>query len=110
MHEMGIMAAILEQASEAARQQGATRIRRIELAIGEHAGVVSEALSFAFEAMGPGSMAAGAELVIDLIPLSYRCPSCQGASTQGLQKCPDCGLFYELATGRELNLIAIEVE
>lgn len=65
MHEAGLMQAALESACEEARRAGAIRIRRIVLSVGSNAGVVDEALQFAFEALSPGTFADGAALVIE---------------------------------------------
>ncbi len=110
MHEMSLMASILDQVTKSAEGANAGRVTRIELAIGERAGVVADALTFAFEAMSPQSIAADAELAITLIPLAYRCPSCGQETTENLNLCAACDRFFEVARGQELQITAIEVE
>lgn len=110
MHEMSVMASILESVSKTARQENVTKVTRIELAIGERAGVVSDALTFAFEAMSPQTIAAGAKLIITKIPLCYRCPSCSKETNENLTLCPHCDLYFEVVRGQELQITSIEVE
>lgn len=110
MHEMSIMQNILDIVAETtAREQGA-RVTRIDLAIGERAGVMIEALTFAFEAMSPRTIAAGAKLMITEIPLRYQCPTCARQGTEQTSQCPACDSLYELVQGRELQITAIEIE
>lgn len=110
MHEMSIMHSILALVEKTARQQQAAKITRIDLTIGVRAGVVADALTFAFEAMSPQTMAADAELVITEIPLCYRCPGCGLESTDHQELCPACDLFFEVVRGRELQITSIEIE
>ncbi len=110
MHEMSIMANILDIVRKTAEAEKAAKVTRIELTIGERAGVVSDALTFAFEAMSPQTLANGAELVITEIPLCYRCPSCARETTENLNLCPQCDCFFELVRGQELQITSIEIE
>ncbi len=110
MHEMSIMASILDIVKKTAQQEGAAKVTRIELTIGERSGVMKDALTFAFEAMSPKSMAAGAVFVVTEIPLLYRCPSCATESNETLNLCPGCDCFFEVVRGQELQITSIEVE
>ena len=104
------MASILEIVTKTAQNENGAKVSRIELAIGERAGVVADALNFAFEAMSPQSFAAGAELVITEIPLRYRCPSCTRETGDHINLCPACDLFLEVVSGQELQITSIEIE
>jgi hydrogenase nickel incorporation protein HypA/HybF len=110
MHEMSIMANILDIVTKTAQGEKAAKVTRIELAIGSRAGVVTDALTFAFEAMSPPTIAAGAELMVIEIPLCYRCPSCGKETTKNLDLCLDCDRFFEVVRGRELQITSIEIE
>ncbi len=110
MHEMSIMANILEIVTTTAQKAQGARVTRIDLAIGERAGVVADALAFAFEAMSPKSMAAGAELVITTIALCYRCPACARETEENSSPCPTCDLYPEVVRGQELQITSIEIE
>ncbi len=110
MHEMSIMGSILDIVSKTAHGEDAAKVTRIELTIGERAGVVTDALTFAFEAMSPHTIAEGAELIITEIPLCYRCPSCAKETNDNINLCPACDLFFEVVRGQELQITSIEVE
>jgi hydrogenase nickel incorporation protein HypA/HybF len=112
MHEASLMHDVLGLAAEHARQAGSNRIRRIRLRVGTMAGAVPDALRFAFEALAPGTPAAGATLEIDLVPVSCHCPACgeHFAPDDFPYQCPQCGSSdVELRAGRELELNQIEV-
>ena len=54
------MQSALDLALEQAQAAGAQRLLRVRLRIGALSGVVPEALTFAFEALTPGTLAEGA--------------------------------------------------
>lgn len=96
-----------------ARRCQATRICRIRLRIGELAGVVPEALTFAFDLLREGTLARDAVLEIETVPLSCYCEACQKKFKPVLpsRRCTLCGHANgAVRGGRELELQAIEVE
>lgn len=110
MHEFGIMETVLRDAEAAA--EGA-RIRALKVRVGPLSGVVVESLRFAFESMAPGSVAEGAQLVVEETRPEFRCPDC-GCVYQtpvGEYRCPQCGSPRgELVAGNEMELDSIEVQ
>jgi hydrogenase nickel incorporation protein HypA/HybF len=68
MHEMSLMASMLERIEEQARVDGYVRVARVILEIGLASGVEPEAMRFAFQVNTRGSVAEGAELVIEETP------------------------------------------
>jgi hydrogenase nickel incorporation protein HypA/HybF len=113
MHELSIMQSALEVALNQAEQEGAQRLYAIRLRIGALSGVVPEALRFAFEALTPGTPAAGARLEIDEVPARFWCAKCarEFAAEEMLAGCPDCHQpSAELRTGRELEVASLEIE
>jgi hydrogenase nickel incorporation protein HypA/HybF len=101
----------LDQAAQHARDHGCTVIHRIRLRIGALSGVVPEALEFAFQAISPGTPAAGAKLEIERVPAVAFCKSCQLTFTleDAVFPCPGCGGWEsELRQGRELELAQLE--
>jgi hydrogenase nickel incorporation protein HypA/HybF len=111
MHEASIMQGALAQAEEYARNHGCTAIHVILIKVGMLSGVVPEALEFAFEAMSPGTLAAGARLEIQRVPAVAICKSCQREFTleDAVFPCPACGGWEsDLRQGRELELTRIE--
>lgn len=90
-----------------------TRITKITLHIGEMAGVVAEALEFAFESVSIGTIAEEAELVLVSIKATAECGDCGGIYEIGhLNKlCPVCHTFMgRMLSGTELTIQTIEGE
>ncbi len=113
MHEVGLMERTLDLACAQARTQGAPRILVLHLRVGPLSGVVPEALAFAFEALAPDTLAAGARLEIEHAPVKCYCSRCDAESAlEGMDfACPRCGQAdVEIRQGTELELTAIEID
>jgi Zn finger protein HypA/HybF involved in hydrogenase expression len=63
MHEVSIARALLETVEHAALDAGLERVTRLNVELGENAGVAPEALSFAMDLARAGTIAEGAEVV-----------------------------------------------
>ncbi|UCH25965.1 MAG: hydrogenase maturation nickel metallochaperone HypA [Trueperaceae bacterium] len=114
MHELSIAKNIIEIAEQHARQEGAAAITKVALQIGTLSGVVPEALEFAFEAARVGTMAASAELEMEIVPLICSCGDCKLEFTvedrHGIALCPKCGKpSSDIRRGRELAVHSLEV-
>lgn len=112
MHEVSLMAQTLELAFQQAQHQNATQIHRLKMRIGRQSGVVPEALQFAFEVSTPGTLAEGAQLEIETVPVSCLCRTCQQEfePQDWFYECPRCQtLSYQVITGREIELTTLEV-
>ena len=112
MHEVGLVQSALEIALDHAAQQGAQQIHRLKLRVGALSGVVPEALQFAFEVVVCGTMAEGALLEIEDVPVICFCPTCQKEfSAPGwFFDCPSCGQpSADVRQGAELELASLEV-
>lgn len=114
MHEFSLVVRMIAMAEEAARNEGATRIEAIHLEIGSLAGVVPEALEFAFSGARLGTMAEDASLDVDYLPALAHCAACDAGfeldNRFGIAICPICGIpSADLRQGRELNLRHLEV-
>jgi hydrogenase nickel incorporation protein HypA/HybF len=113
MHELSIVEALIDQvAAELARTNCAGRVLRVELSIGRLSGVSAESVRFAFGMLAPGTVAEGAEIVIDQPPAVCRCQACR-ADTQIddlVVECPRCRSGeISIDGGRDLILQSIEV-
>jgi len=114
MHEFSIVMSMLDLAESSAREDGATRIDAIHLEIGALAGVVPEALEFAFQGAREGTMAEHARLEVDYLPAIANCSVCESRfeldNRWGVALCPTCGTpSGPLVQGRELQLAHLEV-
>jgi len=114
MHEASIALSVIEIAEKHCREAGYSRIKNIELRIGNGSGVLSDALVMAFDIVKLETMAANAALVIEKVPLGGRCSSCNKDFTtddQFILACPLCqGRDFTLDKGRELDIKEIEVD
>ncbi len=113
MHELGITENILSIVSEHAEEKGASKIIKIHLRIGEMTQIVDDCINFYFEQLSEGTIAEGAELIFEHVPITVRCSAC------GMEKeasdydfiCPSCKtVCIEFLSGRELAVDNIEIE
>ena len=113
MHEMSLMASMLELIEAQAREEAFDRVTRVVLEVGRLAGVEPEAMRFAFDVGTHGSVAQGAELVLLDTGGRGRCQGCglEAALEAFYDPCPACGRFpMEILAGRELRLVSLDVE
>jgi len=68
VHEYHIVEKIVNQASEKAKSEGASRITRINLALGELSGFAEGSIRLYFDTISAGTPAEGAELLIKSAP------------------------------------------
>ncbi|OGO31975.1 MAG: hydrogenase maturation nickel metallochaperone HypA [Chloroflexi bacterium RBG_16_56_11] len=113
MHEYSITESLLSLALEKASEARAGKITRINLVVGELAGVVGECVQFYFDAISQETIARGARLSFEMRPTKVRCQKCQTVfSPDGHDwSCPGCReMAVEIVSGRECFMESIEVE
>ena len=112
MHELSVCQALINQVEAIARDQAAQRVALIRLGIGPLSGVEAALLLQAYPIASAGSIADGAELVIDDLPLRVSCEHC-GQTSEALPNrlvCAVCGDWHtQLISGDELLLTSIEL-
>ncbi len=95
MHELPITEDILRIALTHAEKNGAKRIVKINLVIGELTDLIDEWVQRYFEYLAKETIAAHATLVIERVPITVMCPKCK--KTFEVDKktldfnCPVCG-------------------
>jgi hydrogenase nickel incorporation protein HypA/HybF len=112
MHELSIALSILDLAAEEGARRGG-RVVAVHLKLGPLAGVVKDALLSAYDLAREGTPLAGAELLIEEVPVVARCPACAAERTLDFPHfcCPTCGApTPDVVTGRELEVVALEIE
>ena len=114
MHEMGIAMQVVEIASASIPEHMKhVRVESVRVKIGKLSSVVPESLRFCFDIVSKDSAIAGAQLIIEEIPVTARCKSCDHHWTiEGPAfSCPQCGSgSIQLMTGQELDIASIELE
>lgn len=114
MHELSLAENIVNIGVAEARKHQSAGVQTVKVNLGEFAGVVREALEFGFEIARQGTLAEGAVLVIETVPIETRCPHCRlrGRPRVGdiCLICPECGVAVELISGREIEVEYVELE
>jgi hydrogenase nickel incorporation protein HypA/HybF len=111
MHELSISESITDLVVDYARRERVAHVSRVVIDIGVAASVDPEALLFCFPITAVGTVAAGAELVINRVALKVRCEACQTeyAPPTQVAACPACGSFArKILEGREMRVVAFE--
>ena len=112
MHELALLQELCALATAAATQQGAQRIHRLELRVGELGGVDPDALRQAFAVVAATAPWQETELQLEVVPTRCFCPHCDQpfSPVDVIHVCPSCGqLSRQLLQGCELELVALEV-
>jgi hydrogenase nickel incorporation protein HypA/HybF len=114
MHEMGIALQIIDIATASIPPDvGSPKVQRVNLKIGKLAAVVPVSLRFCFEIASKDTALAGAELAIEETPVVVRCKDCDARWTieEPVFTCEACSSGHlEILSGRELDIVSIEVE
>jgi hydrogenase nickel incorporation protein HypA/HybF len=110
MHELALADAIVAIAETHAHGR---RVARVELRVGRLRQVVADALVFSFELVALGTVAEGAELALEEVPVVVACRVCDGETeADGFPlACARCGaLEVEVRDGEQFQVVALELE
>jgi len=113
MHELGITENILNITLAKANEGQATKVLKINLVIGELSGFVADCIQFYFDTLSKDTIAQGAALHFETVPVELRCRNCSAVfrPQDTLWSCPKCGSQgAEIFKGRELYIGSVEVE
>ena len=114
MHEASIALSILDIVEARCREAGCSAIASIRVRIGRAAGIMPEALLFAFDACKESTLAKGATLEIESVPVAGACNGCGELFTapddvRFVLACPHCGsASFEIHRGREMEILDME--
>lgn len=125
MHELSVSSAIIDTAIKHAR---GNRVTAIDVRLGRLRQVVPDSLSFYFDIVSRDTPCEGAELRIEHVDSSLRCPACwcewdpapppmatheefaqDGPPPLPSFRCPTCSEPGEVLTGGELEVESIEI-
>ncbi|WP_419780942.1 hydrogenase maturation nickel metallochaperone HypA [Maridesulfovibrio sp.] len=115
MHEMSIAQSILAIIEEEMEKQPGASLKKVVVGNGALAGVVSDALTFGWEAITVGTNLEGSVLEVNEIPIKVRCGECKHEflpEDKLYMACPECGLEigHEVLQGKELQIESIEID
>lgn len=113
MHELSIAHNIVDTCNQAAEEAGADQVTVVHLRLGALSGVVTQSLQFSWDIATTGTKLAGAQLVIEELPVVVHCPSCAKAvelPDSYRFRCPVCNTpTPDVVQGKELEIVSIEI-
>jgi hydrogenase nickel incorporation protein HypA/HybF len=113
MRERNATQSILHQALRRAQDANATRVKRLQIVLGEIAELNPEAIRNHWEELSPGTPAERAELTFRSIQAEVQCMACfeKYSPPQGKIHCPHCGSYgAKILSGEEFYIDSIELE
>lgn len=113
MHELPVTESILDIALRHAGEAGATRITDIHLVIGDLSSIVDDSVQFYWDIISEDTMAAGARLHFQRLPILLRCLQCDHHYKPAQEDfaCPQCGSErVKIEQGEEFYLESVEIE
>ncbi|MDQ3327330.1 MAG: hydrogenase maturation nickel metallochaperone HypA [Chloroflexota bacterium] len=113
MHELSVMAYLLESVEEQAQKIGATKVTAINLVIGERTSIVDDSLLYYFDMLTPGTVAEGAQLAVRRTTMRFHCAGCDADyHPTGFDfQCPNCNTVGAVTSdGSELLIESLEIE
>ena len=111
MHELSITQSLLEIVNQEVAKHAISRVTTVKLKVGKLRAIEPTSLTFCFEILSKDTPVEGAELVIDLVPVSGNCSGCgELFELDGvLFTCPKClGHNIKITGGRELYIEEIQ--
>jgi hydrogenase nickel incorporation protein HypA/HybF len=111
MHETAIVAGLMRILEQQATRHGATAISRVVVKVGRLRAVEPQQLRACFEMFAEGTIADGAELVVEAIGVRGRCRGCATEFDVPRYRfvCPACaGSDIDVIQGQELFIESFE--
>lgn len=113
MHEMSLCESIVQTLEEQATAQNYSKVKRVWLVVGQLACVEPEALQFSFSVVCKGTLAEGAELLIEAEQADAWCMQCcKSIKVETREAACPCCKSYQLQVngGDALRIKELEVE
>jgi hydrogenase nickel incorporation protein HypA/HybF len=114
MHELSIVASVVESVTESLASYPGARVEEVRLRVGVLAAVVVDSLEFCWGLATADTPLDGSRLVVKVVPVVMHCQACAAdVELAGVQsfRCPRCDEpCSDLRQGRELEIESIEIE
>jgi hydrogenase nickel incorporation protein HypA/HybF len=115
MHELSVIQDVVKIVLSYAEKNGVHKVLNVSLKVGELRDVVDEWMQRFFDYTSKGTIAEGAQLKIERVPVVFQCNCGETFSVNIKEKreiaCPQCkGGNVTLIAGREFEIIGIEVQ
>lgn len=113
MHELSVCLALLDNVLSIAEERDARRVTRIELTVGPLSGIEIDLLENAWPIASAGTLADGADFVVEPVPVVVLCSRCGKESSVQSNRlvCGHCGAYQtRVVTGEEMILQRVELE
>ena len=111
MHGIGISEDILKIVKKRAKEEGLTKVSKLKIKIGEMYMVGEEEILKTFDMVSKGTIAEGASLKVDVVPIAIKCSECDKIikGNQFSLSCPNCNsMNLDVLSGEELIVEGIE--
>lgn len=112
MHEYGITESLLRIVEDRAKEAGVTRVSVIRVVVGALTGFAPDSIQFYYETMSKNTVAEGAALEFEELPVRLRCRTCAEVFEPESREwtCLKCGSpEVDIEGGRELYIKEMEV-
>jgi hydrogenase nickel incorporation protein HypA/HybF len=116
MHELPVTQGILDIVLRHAVKNQVSKIHAISLAVGDLSDLQDEWIQRYFDYISKGTLAEGAKLKIERVPVVFRCKACSEEFPVNIKEmkdieCPSCGeKDFSLVSGREYYIRNMEAE
>ena len=115
MHEMGLVRPLVDTVLELGEEANAAEVLSVQISIGEYMDVIEQFIPKLFQFLSRGTIAEGAEIVINRVPGYAACNTCNNifsldVKDESTWHCPRCGeRNYRMFSGREFRIDSIEI-
>jgi len=112
MHEMSLCENLVEIVVKSAQNESVNQVERIYLEIGQLSCVEVDAMHFCFDVISKGTVAEGAQLIIEQVPGQAKCHQCktQFAVSSHYAICPSCEHHkFTVISGDQMQIKNMEV-
>lgn len=113
MHELAVTEGILKICEEEYKKNNFKKINEIRIKVGELTGLVPNCIDYYFEIISSNTIAEGAKLIINKLPIKIHCKECsyEGEIGKGEYACPKCKSYsINIINGREFYVDSLEVD